>query len=154
MSQELIPPFLFSTITLMAIESYCINRQDESESFSGRSKSSLVFEAARPIAQHKIILNFHPLFLLVFKIRETSNVLVRVTIGIGDDIHNSNAAALEVSLGFISFFITFFCFGMIITLSESKFLSAIPPEPLFPGRSGNAQTVLYVKKLSPLGWLN
>ena len=36
------------------------------------------------------------------------NVLVRVTIGIGDDIHNSNAAALEVSLGFISFFITFF----------------------------------------------
>lgn len=47
-------------------------------------------------------------FLLIFKIRETSNVLVRVTIGIGDDIHNSNAAALEVSLGFISFFITFF----------------------------------------------
>ena len=36
------------------------------------------------------------------------NVLVRVTIGIGDNIHNSNAAALEVSLGFISFFITFF----------------------------------------------
>ena len=36
------------------------------------------------------------------------NVLVSVTIGIGDDIHNSNAAALEVSLGFISFFITFF----------------------------------------------
>lgn len=29
-------------------------------------------------------------------------------IGIGDDIHNSNAAALEVSLTFISFFITFF----------------------------------------------
>ena len=49
-----------------------------------------------------------PLFLLIFKIRETSNVLVRVTIGIGDDIHNSNAAALEVSLAFISFFITFF----------------------------------------------
>ena len=35
------------------------------------------------------------------------NVLVRVTIGIGDDIHNSNAAALDVSLGFISFSITF-----------------------------------------------
>ena len=69
---------------------------------------ALVLDAAQPIAQHKTILNFHPLFLLIFKIRETSNVLVRVTIGIGDDIHNSNAAALEVSLAFISFFITFF----------------------------------------------
>ena len=29
---------------------------------------------------------------------------------------------------------------MIITLSESKFLSAIPLELLSPGRSGNAQT--------------
>ena len=29
---------------------------------------------------------------------------------------------------------------MIITLSESKFLLAIPPELLSPGRSGNAQT--------------
>ena len=38
------------------------------------------------------------------------NVLVRVTIGIGDDIHKSNAAALEVSLGSISFFITFFLY--------------------------------------------
>ena len=124
MSQELIPPFLFSTITLMAIESYCINRQDESESFSGRSKSSLVFEAARPIAQHKIILNFHPLFLLVFKIRETSNVLVRVTIGIGDDIHNSNASALGVSLGFTSFFIMFFCFALLLQIYNSF--------PIFP----------------------
>ena len=41
------------------------------------------------------------------------NVLDRVTIGIGDDIHNSNAAALEVSLELISFFIEFFytCFS-------------------------------------------
>jgi di/tricarboxylate transporter len=31
-----LPPFLFSTITLMAIESYCINRQDEPDIFSGR----------------------------------------------------------------------------------------------------------------------
>lgn len=29
---------------------------------------------------------------------------------------------------------------MISTLSESKSLSAIPPEPLSPGRSDNAQT--------------
>ena len=29
---------------------------------------------------------------------------------------------------------------MIITLSESKFLLAIPPELLSPGRSSNAQT--------------
>ena len=29
---------------------------------------------------------------------------------------------------------------MISTLSESKFLLAIPPEQLSPGRSGNAQT--------------
>ena len=33
------------------------------------------------------------------------NVLVRVTIGIGDVIHNSNADARDVSFGFISFMI-------------------------------------------------
>ena len=35
-------------------------------------------------------------------------LFLKCRIGIGDDIHNPNAAALEVSLGFISFFITFF----------------------------------------------
>lgn len=40
-----------------------------------------------------------------------------VTIGIGDDIHNSNASALEVSLGFISFFITFiFILSLLVSI--------------------------------------
>jgi hypothetical protein len=38
-----------------------------------------------------------------------SKVLVNVTIGIGDVIHNSNAAARDVSLGFISFISLVFC---------------------------------------------
>jgi hypothetical protein len=46
-----------------------------------------------------------PDFLLALSRLLTSKVLVRVTIGIGDDIHNSNASALGVSLGFTSVFI-------------------------------------------------
>jgi hypothetical protein len=45
-----------------------------------------------------------PDFLPTLRRLLTSNVLVRVTIGIGEDIHISNAFALAVSLGFTSVF--------------------------------------------------
>ncbi len=41
-------------------------------------------------------------FLLILCIFVMSKVFVSVTIGIGDDIHNSNALDRFVSLGFIS----------------------------------------------------
>lgn len=46
-----------------------------------------------------------PDFLATFNNLFTSNVLVRVTIGIGDVIQISNASALSVSFGFTSVFL-------------------------------------------------
>jgi hypothetical protein len=55
--------------------------------------------------QQRRALNLTPVFLLALSSLLTSNILVRVTIGIGDVIHISNASALAVSLGFTSVFI-------------------------------------------------
>ena len=54
------------------------------------------------IDQHNSIFNFNPLFLLILQIRVMLNVFVKVTIGIGELIHISNAEARVVSWGFIS----------------------------------------------------
>jgi hypothetical protein len=55
--------------------------------------------------QQRRALNFTPNFLLALSSLATSKVLVRVTIGIGEVIHISNASALVVSFGFTWVFI-------------------------------------------------
>jgi hypothetical protein len=50
------------------------------------------------------LLVYYAAFLLALSRLLTSKVLVRVTIGIGEVIHISNASALAVSLGFTSVF--------------------------------------------------
>ena len=57
--------------------------------------------------QQSRALNLIPLFLLAFSARLTSNVLVRVTIGMGDVIQSSKALARDVCCGSISLFIVF-----------------------------------------------
>jgi hypothetical protein len=54
--------------------------------------------------QQRRALNFTPDFLATLTRWLTSKVLVRVTMGMGDVIHISNATALAVSLGFTSVF--------------------------------------------------
>ncbi len=60
--------------------------------------------------QHSNILNFNPRLRLTLQSRVTSKVLVSVTIGMGDFVHNSKAMALLVSLGLISCFIVLLVF--------------------------------------------
>ena len=60
--------------------------------------------------QHSKALNFMPDLLLTLNTLLTSNVLVKVTIGIGDVIHKSKASLRDVSFGLISVLIVFtFC---------------------------------------------
>ena len=57
--------------------------------------------------QHSRALNLMPLFLLALTALLTSNVLVSVTIGMGDVIQSSKAFARDVFCGSISLFIVF-----------------------------------------------
>jgi hypothetical protein len=72
--------------------------------------------------QHSNLLNFKPLRLHTLHRGVTSNVLVSVTIGIGDFIHIWNAHARLVSLGFTSCFIVSiytFCAAKIVIADET-----------------------------------
>ena len=98
MSQEFIPPSLFTTMTLMASLSYW-----NSLPCSGRIKNSLMPLAAVPMHQHINALNLMPDRLLVRTMWPTSSVFTNVTIGMGDDIHRRNASARMLSWGYLGF---------------------------------------------------
>lgn len=63
------------------------------------------FSQVRATHQSISILNFNPLRLHILTSRDTSSVLMNVTIGIGASIHIPNAYALDVPLGSTSFII-------------------------------------------------
>lgn len=101
MSHEQILPLESFTITLMA-------KRSKQYSFpcSGIMKNSEIVLAALPIHQHRSMLKLSFDFLLNLTSRLTSIVFTKVTIGIGEDIHSSNASARLVSCGLTSFFIS------------------------------------------------
>lgn len=72
-------------------------------------KNSSTWLAAFPMHQQRSILNLQPFCLETFRSRVTSNVLVSVTIGIGEVIQSSKAAARLVSFGSISLSLLKFC---------------------------------------------
>ena len=68
--------------------------------------------AARPMHQHRSMLNFKPFRRLILRSRVTSKVLKSVTMGTGDFIHIAKASARVVSWGFISCFILYSFFRL------------------------------------------
>ena len=82
---------------------------------SGIVKNSSIWFAALPMHQQSAILNGIEWRFAYFLNRVTLSVLTKVTIGMGDDIHSSNAWARVVSCGFISVYIF-----LIIVVSALK----------------------------------
>ena len=78
--------------------------------------------AAFPIHQHSRVLNLIPLRLLAFSNLLTLNVLVNVTIGMGEVIQRSNASARVVSRGSTSIFIKSHYSYIINKISPSAFV--------------------------------